>query len=71
MQYSVCMIVHVLLNSYSFLFGRWRDFRMTAIMMTVIMVMPTSTQLAKTEPTTMTIEIPFDDEPYSEIQSIE
>ena len=31
----------------------------------------TSTLLARTltEPTTMTIEIPFDDEPYSEIQS--
>ena len=56
-------------NSYSFLFGRWRDFRITAIMMTAIMAMPTSTQLARTEPTTMTIEIPFDDEPCSEIQT--
>ena len=33
------------------------------------MAMPTSTLLARTEPITMTIEIPFDDEPYSEIQS--
>ena len=58
-------------NSYSFLFGCWRDFRMTAIMMTAIMAMPTSTQLARTEPTTMTIEIPFDDESCSEIQSVD
>ena len=58
-------------NSYSFLYGCWRDIRMTAIMMmTAIMAMPiTSTQLARTEPTAMTIEILFDDEPYSEIQT--
>ena len=43
---------------------------MTAIMMkTAITDMPTSTQLARTEPTTMIIEIPFDDESCSEIQS--
>ena len=35
--------------------------------MTAIMAMPTSTQLARTEPTTMPIEIPFDDEPTYEI----
>ena len=38
------------------------------MMIVGIMTMPTSTQLARTEPTTMTIEIPFDDEPCSEIQ---
>ena len=38
-------------------------------MMTAIMAMPTSTQLARTEPTIMTIEFLLDDEPYSEIQS--
>ena len=65
------MIVYCF-NSYPFLFGCRRNFRMTprTIMMIVgIMTMPTSTQLARTEPTTMPIEIPFDDEPYSEIQS--
>ena len=57
-------------NSYPFLFGCRHDFRMTPIMMmTAIMAMPTSTQLARTEPTTMTIEILFDDEPCSEIQT--
>ena len=38
-------------------------------MIAAIMAMQISTQLARTEPTTMTIEIPFDDEPYIEIQS--
>ena len=57
-------------NSHPFLSGCRCDFRMTAIMMkTAITDMPTSTQLARTEPTTMTIEIPFDDEPCSGIQS--
>ena len=32
--------------------------------MTAIMAMPTSTLLARTEPTTMTIELLFDNEPY-------
>ena len=70
MLQSILILTVCTVNSHPFLFGCRRDFRMTAIMMmTAIMVMPTSTQLARTEPTTMTIEILFDDEPCSEIQT--
>ena len=33
------------------------------------MVIPTSTQLARTEPATMTFDLPFDDESYSEYKA--
>ena len=69
LQCTLSLIVYTV-NSHPFLFGCWRDVRMNAIkMIAAIMAMPTSTQLARTEPTTMTIEILFDDEPCSEIQT--
>ena len=73
MQYIQCtlsLIVYTV-NSHPFLLDcrRTCDVRMNAIkMIAAIMAMPTSTQLARTDPTTMPIELPFDDEPYIEIQ---
>ena len=70
MLQSILILTVCTVNSHPFLFGCRRDFRMTAIMMmTAIMVMPTSTQLARTEPTTMTIELLFDNEPYMEYKA--